>query len=312
MLAGLAVVERLHEAGQRLPFAVEVVAFADEEGARFTTAYLGSAAWCGAFDASWLELRDSDGVTVAEAIRAAGSDVGAIATAARPPERLIGYVEAHIEQGPLLEAEGLAVGVVSAIAGQTRARLTFTGQAGHAGTVPMALRRDVLAAAAETILAVEEIGRSRDGLVATVGMVAAEPGAGNVVPGRAVITVDVRHADDRVRETAVGEVRARADAAAAARGVALEWETLQEDGAVAMAPDLTGALEGAVAATGIPVRCLSSGAGHDAVIISRVAPVAMLFVRCAGGVSHNPAEAVAEEDVAVCLDVLERLLHRLG
>lgn len=312
ILAGLATVERLVADGTRLPFAVEVVAFADEEGARFRTAYLGSGAFCGRFDPAWLALMDSEGVSVAEAIRTGGGDPDAIAACARPAGSLVGWVEAHIEQGPVLEDEGLPVGVVTAIAAQTRLCLDFMGQAGHAGTTPMALRHDALAAAAETVLAVEVVGRTTEGVVATVGTIAVEPGAGNVIPGRATLSIDVRHADDATRDAAVTAILAQAEVAAATRGVSLAGEAVQEHGGVAMSPALTEALAAAVAAQGLKVCRLVSGAGHDAVQLAQLTPVAMLFVRCAGGLSHNPAEAVAEADIAVCLDVLERLVRSLA
>ncbi len=307
ILAALACVERLHAAGRRLPFAVEVAAFADEEGVRFGTAYLGSAALAGRFDPAWLDLRDEGGVTLAEAIRADGGDPAAI-PADRHPGGLLGYCEAHIEQGPVLEARGLPLGIVSAIAGQGRYALSFRGEAGHAGTVPMALRRDALCAAAEFVLAAEHLARERPGLVATVGQIAAEPGASNVIPGRATLSLDVRHHDDSAREAATGDLRAAAARIAAARGVALDWQVAQEHPATPCDPALTARLARAIEAAGYPVLALPSGAGHDAVMLAPIAPVAMLFIRCAGGISHNPAESVAAEDVAAAIEAMERFL----
>jgi allantoate deiminase len=308
VLVALACVERLRDA----PFAVEVYGFADEEGVRYGTAYLGSSVVAGTFEDEALARWDADGVTMADAIAAFGGDPAALADARRDAADLLGYVEVHIEQGPVLEAEDLPVGVVTGIAGQTRAEVVFTGVAGHAGTVPMALRRDALVAAADFVTAADAHARMTDGLVATVGELAVEPGASNVVPGRATLSLDVRHLDDATREAAVAGLRERAQAIAAARGVALDWTAVQATGAVACAPGLTTALEDAVKASGVRVARLPSGAGHDAAVMARLCDVAMLFVRCAGGISHNPAESVTVEDVAVAIDVTSRLLDRLA
>jgi allantoate deiminase len=216
----------------------------------------------------------------------------------------------HIEQGPVLEAEGLALGVVTAIAGQTGATVTFSGVAGHAGTVPMALRRDALTAAAEWILAAESLARETGDLVATVGGLTVEPGVGNVIPGRVELRLDLRHADDPVRTQAGAELRRRAEALADSRGVAVQWSSHEAD-TVSLSPELIEMVAEAVADCGVRVVRLASGAGHDAAVMSTVAPAAMLFVRCAGGVSHNPAEAVALEDVAAAIDATTRFLELL-
>ena len=304
VLLALGVAERLQARGATPSF--EVAAFADEEGARFGVPYLGSAAYAGEFDATWLELEDADGVTVREAVRATGADPEELVRASRPA--LAGYLEAHIEQGTVLEREGLPVGVVSAIAGQTRAAVTVLGRPGHAGTMPMQGRRDALAAASEIVLAVERIGRDEDGLVATVGTLAVEPGAPNVVPGQARLSVDVRHPEDGYLGRGVAAVRSAAARIAETRGVEVVWTTRQATPAIEMAPALRLRLASAVSTSGHEIRSLPSGAGHDAVILSRICPAAMLFVRCAGGVSHDPRESVAEADVAVALDVLERVV----
>jgi allantoate deiminase len=301
VLAAIAVVERLPE----LPFAVEVVGFADEEGVRYPTSFLGSSALAGSFRREWLELRDGDGVALADALREFGGDPEKIAAR----DDLLGYVELHIEQGPVLERRGAPVGVVTSITGQTQAELTFRGEAGHAGTVPMADRRDALAAAAEWMLAAEALARGREGLVATVGRLSVEPDARNVIPGEAWLSLDVRHTDDAVRRRAVAELRAEAERVAAGRAVALHWDERGETAAVPTSPELT---ERLAAAIGPHAVTLPSGAGHDGVAMAAVAPVAMLFVRCERGISHNPAEAVAEADVAVALDVLERFVRDLA
>jgi allantoate deiminase len=306
VLVALACVERLSDA----PFAIEVLGFADEEGVRYGTAYLGSSVVAGAFDPAALERRDADGVAMADAIAAFGGDPAALASARRADGDLLGYVEVHIEQGPVLEAEHLPVGIVTGIAGQTRAEVTFEGVAGHAGTVPMALRRDALVAAAELVGAAE--ARAVDGLVATVGELTVQPGASNVIPARATLSLDVRHLDDAARAAAVADLRERADAIARERGLGVTWTDVQATDAVACAPALTAELEAAVGDAGVRVVRLPSGAGHDAAVMARLTAVAMLFVRCAGGVSHNPAEAVAAGDVAVAIDVTGRLLDRLA
>jgi allantoate deiminase len=265
------------EAAERADRPLEVVGFADEEGCRFGTAYLGSSALTGRFDPAWLDLRDADGVRLGDLV----GDVG--------PARddVLGYVEVHIEQGPVLERLGEPVGVVTAIAGQSHAEVTFAGEAGHAGTVPIEDRRDALVAAAEWVLAVERAG-------GTVGRLEVEPGVRNVIPGRVTATLDLRHPDDATRAITIEGLRSRASR------VAVAWHDTGDVPAVAMDDRLS-------AAFGVATR-LPSGAGHDAAMMAHIAPAAMLFVRSRGG-SHNPAEAVEEADVAVALDALERLLH---
>ena len=294
------------------PLPIEVAAFADEEGLRFPTVFLGSSAVAGSFDPAWLEATDRDGTTLAAAMRAIGGDPASIAAARRLPSDLRGYVEVHIEQGPTLESLALPVGVVTAIVGLSRVAVTLSGEAGHAGTLPMARRRDALCAAAETILAFESVARAEPGLVATVGQIAAEPGASNVVPGAVRLSLDLRHADDATRQAALAEARRRADTVAAARGVGLTWDLLYDHPASPADPALSAALAAAVAATGHPVHHLPSGAGHDPAALAAITPTAMLFVRCAGGISHNPAEAVTVEDVAVAIAVLDQFVAGLA
>lgn len=297
--------------GLSLPYAIEVVAFADEEGARYGTSYLGSRTFAGCFEQGWLERRDAEGVTMREALAEFGGSPDAIAACGRDRADLIGYYEVHIEQGPALEAQDLPLGVVTAISGQTGATVTFRGSAGHAGTVPMALRRDALTAAAQWILEAETYARETDGLVATVGRLTVDPAVANVIPGRVELSLDLRHAEDPVRIRAGAELRQRAEAIADARGVAVEWRS-RDTAAVSLSPELTELLGAAVAASGRPVVRLPSGAGHDAAILSRITPAAMLFVRCAGGISHNPAESVTIDDVAAAIDVTTRFLELLG
>lgn len=312
VLVALACVERLHARGARLPFAIEVLGFADEEGLRFHSAYLGSAVVAGSFSPDTLDLADPDGVALADAVRAFGGDPDALPGDHRSPDDLLGYCEVHIEQGPVLEARDLPVGVVSAIQGQSRVDVRFTGQAGHAGTVPHPLRRDALVAASAFVLAVEGLAREREGLVATVGQLTVAPGASNVIPGVVTLSLDVRHPDDATREEACRALEARARGIAQARRVALDWRPLQSHPSVRCAPRLADLFARAVASEGFPEFRLASGAGHDAVPMSGLTDVAMLFVRCAGGISHHPAEAVAQTDVAVAIAVLERFLALLA
>jgi allantoate deiminase len=311
VLVALACVQRLHDQRRRLPFAIELCCFADEEGVRYHTTYLGSQVLAGTLDPATLALADADGITLAEAIRAFGGDPDRLAEARRHADDLLGYCEVHIEQGPVLEARGLPVGVVSAIAGASRVAASFAGVAGHAGTVPMSLRQDALCAAAEHILAAEALARDTPGLVATVGQIGAQPGASNVIPGAATLSLDVRHQDDAIHHQALEWLRQRAEQAAAARRVELSWRVAQSTRAQTCDPVLTERLGQAVEALGYPLLSLPSGAGHDGVALAAIAPIAMLFVRCKGGVSHNPAESVELADVGVAIDVLERFLTLL-
>ena len=267
------------EAAERVARDLEVVGFADEEGCRFGTAYLGSSALTGRFDPAWLDRRDGD-VRLGDLVGDAGP--------AR--EDIEGYVEVHIEQGPVLERLNEPVGVVTAIQGQSHAEVTFTGEAGHAGTTPMDARRDALTAAAEWILAVERAG-------GTVGRAQVEPNVRNVIPGSVTVTLDLRHPDDATRRATFDALR---EAAGRGRDVEVTWRDGGDSPAVAMDERLT-------AAFGVDVK-LPSGAGHDAAMMASIAPAAMLFIRSRGG-SHNPAESVEEADVAVALEALERLLR---
>jgi len=312
VLVAIAAVQKLQDAERRLPFAVEVLAFADEEGLRYGSTYLGSRAVAGQLDARDLERVDGAGIAMADAVRAFGGDPDRIAEDAHEREGLLGYFEVHIEQGPVLEARGLPVGVVSAIAGQSRFEIAFGGEAGHAGTVPMARRRDALTGAAELILAVEGAGATREGLVATVGKVAVEPGVANVIPGSAVLTLDVRHPHDKVREEVTEALLARARELARRRKLSVEVQPIASNLAVRCSLRFVALLSQAIRDAAIKPEQLTSGAGHDAVVMSSLTEVGMLFVRCKGGVSHNPAESVTTEDVAIAIDVLGRFLELLS
>ena len=293
----------------RLPFAIEVLGFGDEEGVRFGTTMLGSRAIAGGVQASVLSARDANGATVEQALRQFGLDPARVATLGRKKGDVLAYVELHIEQGPVLEAEGLPVGVVTAINGFSRLRAKVRGTAGHAGTVPMHLRRDALAAAAECVLAVERMARSDPELVGTVGRMEAKPGAINVIPGEVDFTIDFRAPRDELRQRTVASTRAELAAIAARRSVACDVELIQELGVTHCAPRLMAQLERAVAAEGVRVRKLPSGAGHDGQAMSALTDVAMLFVRCRGGISHNPAESITEADAGVGARTLFRFIE---
>jgi len=280
-----------------LPFSVEVIGFSEEEGVRFGKPFLGSLATIGELNGDLLRSTDADGVSVEQAVRRFGVDAPKLDEAILAPN-VLGYVEFHIEQGPVLEAEGLPLGVVDAIVGQTRMQLRFLGHANHAGTTPMGhLRRDALAAAAEWIVEVERYAAGCRGLVATVGRVEVPGGAGNVIAGECLATLDVRHAADEVRAQAVGRIADAAERAARARGVGVETRTTLDQPAVWMDSTLTRLIETACGRTGAQVRRMSSGAGHDAMIVARRVPAGMIFVRSPGGVSHHPEESVLVSDV---------------
>ena len=309
VMLGVEAVAALHAAGRRLPFAIEVVAFGDEEGSRFPTAMLTSRAVAGTLDPALLDVADGDAVALADA----GVDIAAFASAAYAPGSVLAYLEAHIEQGPVLEAAGLAVGTVTGIAAQHRYRVRCTGSAGHAGTCAMALRRDALAGAAEMVLAVERIAREDDGdLVATVGSLVVEPGAANVIAGAVTFTVDVRSVDTIRHEAAAATLLEAIAAIAAERGLGCAIERIYEAPASPCDADLMALLDQAIAATGLTTRRLVSGAGHDAGSLAALCPTAMLFIRCRGGVSHTPAEHVEARDAELALRVMLGFIERMG
>jgi allantoate deiminase/N-carbamoyl-L-amino-acid hydrolase len=304
VLTAIECVAALHLLGARLTFAIEVIGFGDEEGVRFQSTLLGSRAVAGTFDNAVLERQDSGGVTLSDALVAFGLDRGRIGAIARPRDKVLAYLELHIEQGPVLEAENLAVGIVTSIAGGTRANIEIAGVPGHAGTVPMALRHDALAAAAEIILSIEARARANPALVATVGRIAAAPGATNVIPGKASFSLDLRSPDDPARQLAYREFVAEAEAIAGRRGVGIAIDRSFESPAVACSEGLMKAIEGAIATLDMPLRRLPSGAGHDAMALAALCDVGMIFVRCRGGISHNPAEAITAADAETGARVL--------
>ncbi len=312
VVSALECVQALHGGGRRLPHAVEVIGFADEEGVRFGTTLLGSRAVAGTFTPQLLDARDAAGITMRQALNDAGLDAQAIPQAARRREEVLAYAELHIEQGPVLEAAGLPVGVVTGINGFTRLRAAVKGIAGHAGTVPMGMRRDALAAAAECVLAVERIAAAEPDLVGTVGRLEALPGAINVIPGEARFTIDVRSPRDGQRQRAVAAIRSELQRRCERRGASVELEELQDSPAALCAPWLMEQLEAAVRAHGLPAQALPSGAGHDGLAMSAIADICMLFVRCEKGVSHNPAEAITLADAEIAARVLLRFIEKFA
>ncbi|OAF13076.1 Zn-dependent hydrolase [Bradyrhizobium centrolobii] len=317
VITAISCVADLNRRGKRLPFAIEVIGFADEEGVRFASTLLGSRAVAGTFDDSVLSARDRDGVSMRDALVQFGLDPDHIGAAARTRRELLAYLELHIEQGPVLEAQHLPVGVVTAIAGATRLAARLTGMAGHAGTVPMALRRDALAGAAECIGAIEQFCRTDEGgLVGTVGYIQARPGATNVIPGEVSFTIDMRAPTDMHRKLAVADVVRQIEAIAKRRQLALQLDVTHENRTAPCAPWLKAQIAEAIGAEGYRVFELPSGAGHDGMAMIDIADVAMIFVRCRGGISHHPDEHVeladADAGARVLLRVIENFRPREG
>ncbi|APZ05418.1 allantoate amidohydrolase [Kosakonia cowanii JCM 10956 = DSM 18146] len=302
VLAAIEVVDALNRAGLRGAQAIEIIGFADEEGTRFNIALLGSRGLTGSWPASWLACEDAQGISVAQALALAGLSADAIFAAQRPAADFSAYLELHIEQGPVLEQEDLALGVVSAINGAHRLHARFTGEAGHAGTVPMRHRRDALAAAAEWLLFIEQTTQAfAPDIVATVGTLQCEPGAVNVIPGAVSLTLDIRSPQDEARDALLQRLLDQAGEIAARRGVGFSHEIFYTIAATPCDEALRAQLSDAVWEVQGRTLLLPSGAGHDAIAIAERWPSAMLFVRCAGGISHHPAESIAGGDVAQAL-----------
>jgi allantoate deiminase len=307
VITAIACVADLNRRGMRLPFAIEVVGFADEEGVRFASTLLGSRAVAGTFDESVLNARDADGLTMREAMVQFGLDPEHVGAAARMRRELHAYVELHIEQGPVLEQQDLPIGVVTAIAGATRLAANLTGMAGHAGTVPMATRHDALAGAAEVMTMVEAVAQkgAKASLVATVGEIKVTPGASNVIPGTAEFSLDVRAADDASRSAAAADIRARARQIGARRGLVVGIETVHEKPVAVCAPRLRRAIAASIRSlTGNQPLELMSGAGHDGQAMIHLTDIGMIFVRCRAGISHNPLEHVSAEDMGLAVEAL--------
>jgi beta-ureidopropionase / N-carbamoyl-L-amino-acid hydrolase len=312
ILAPLVVIEHLNRTSQRLPFNVDLTCFSEEEGVRFGTAYLGSSALAGRFDRRVLELRDVSGVSVADLIRATGGNPDAIPTLARRPQDLLGYLEIHIEQGPVLLREDLPVGIVTAIAGGSRYVLAIAGKSGHAGTTPMTARHDAAAAAAEIVLFVEKRCGTAPGLVGTVGQLTVPDGAINVIPGRCELSVDIRADELPKRDAAIADVFAEIERIGKRRGVTIKTTEMQRTPVVPCSPRMQRLLADCITRAGLRPHYLPSGAGHDGILFDGMTDVGMLFVRCGnGGVSHSPLESITADDADISarllLDVLQKL-----
>ena len=314
ILTGLVVAEHLVQNRVSLPFDLELVAFSEEEGVRFSTSYIGSSAIAGRFNADLLGRRDADGISLADALCAAGHDPNAIKALSRRNESLeslAGYLEVHIEQGPVLLAENLPVGIVTEISGNSRFLLTIEGEAGHAGTVPMTLRHDAAAAAAEITLMVEQLCKQK-GLLGTVGRLSVPNGTINLIPGRCEMSLDIRSGDDTRRKAGVADILANVTQIGGRRGVKTSCFEVLDEAAVPCSARLQDAFASAIDRAGLVVRRLPSGAGHDAVMFSGVTDIGMLFVRCGnGGVSHSPRETVDIGDVDIAARILLDVLTNL-
>ena len=311
VLVALEAMAAFRAAGEVLPYNVDLLGFGDEEGARFGTTLLGSRAVAGTWEPAWFDLRDPDGTTLGEALTAFGCDPATIGEASRAGEDLVGYLELHIEQGPVLEDNDQPLGVVPSIAGARRFRVRVSGRAGHAGTVPMGMRQDALVAAAAAVHRVERIA-DRFEIVATVGQLRCYPGAPNVIPGDCDFSVDIRAGRDHTRDLAVAALQDEIARLVAGRGMRVSWEETHSAPAVECASWLQRVLENAVLELGLNPLSIVSGAGHDAMSLAPITDVGMLFLRCAGGISHHPAEAVTEDDVAASLAALELTLRALA
>lgn len=309
VIIAIALLESLE--GRRLPFAIEVIGFSEEEGVRFGTPFIGSRALVGRLDEELLNRQDGNGISVRSAIKKFGLDPTQIPRAALQDDTLA-YLEFHIEQGPVLESLGRPLAAVEAVAGQTRMEFTFLGRANHAGTTPMHLRHDAIAAAAEWIIAVERTAHNHPGLVATVGQIEAKPGATNVIAAEARVTLDVRHKSDDIRDRSAETLVRLAHEIAERRGLTLRQSVLLSQQAVAMDPYLIDQIQEAIRSTGCQPHRMTSGAGHDAMILAEKIPAAMIFLRSLGGISHDPAESVEVEDVAKALECGLHLFEQLA
>lgn len=307
ILLPISLVQYLHDNDIKLPFHLEIVAFGDEEGTRFGTTLLGSRAITGLWQEQWADLVDGNGVTIKEALANFGCDFSQVQQASRLRDHILGFLETHIEQGPVLEAEHLPVGNVSGIAGAKRYQIKVSGQAGHAGTVPMNMRHDALVASAEMIQIIEEIATEM-GVVATVGRLAAYPNAVNVIPGEVEFSLDIRSEIDSRRDTTLDILKQVLGQIAHKRHVEMEWKITHDANAVACDAKLQHMISGAISEAGYRPTTMPSGAGHDAMALADICPVAMLFVRCEKGISHHPAESIIQEDVEAALQVLANFI----
>ena len=306
ILGVLMAVELLHLLRSQsiaLPFNIDVVGFCDEEGVRFGATLLGSYAIADRWKDDWLDLTDVNGVSIAEAMTSFGLDSTKVSDAAIPRENLAGYLEVHIEQGPVLDRANLPVGVVTAIAGARRFNFVIEGESGHAGTVPMEMRKDALVGACLCVQEVEKAANLYD-VVATVGDINCHPGAVNVVPGNVQFSLDIRSARDKTRDAAFAWLTDRFDSILNSRDLAMSWQEIHKAPSVACSSKWQRTLEKSIADCNLEVLSLPSGAGHDAMAMENITPLGMLFVRCKDGISHHPAESIMVQDVEVAMEVL--------
>ena len=311
VLIAIEVVRQFSKAKQRFPFHIDVVGFGDEEGSRFGTTLLGSRAFSGTWLTEWFALVDKQGITLANALKEFGSDPEKIATASRAEDNLLAYLEIHIEQGPVLEELNQPLGVVPSIAGARRFIVKIKGKAGHAGTVPMNMRQDALVAAASAIHMVEQIA-NRFQIVATVGQLQCYPGATNVIPGDCHFSIDIRSGRDQTRDLAVKTIQDELNCLIAERKMQIEWEQIHSAPAVECASWIQRLMESVIQDMKLEPVSIVSGAGHDAMSVAEISEVGMMFIRCAGGVSHNPAESVDTVDVAAAIEAFERTILKIS
>lgn len=312
VLMGLDLLEELIQSKTELPFHIELIGFCDEEGTRFHTTFLGSKAIAGSFDMSVLHARDEAGISLEEVIRLNGGDTNKLSKDAIAKDNWLGYFEIHIEQGPVLYERNIPVAVVIAIAGQCRVGMVFNGEAGHAGTVPMDMRKDALACAAEFITETEKFAKAnKENIVATIGKTHIINPASNVIPGEVICSLDLRSADEVKLTEAYNEIKKMTEAICQQRNIVLEWNLIQQSKPVTCDEQMNKLMEQAISNAGYEVIKLVSGAGHDAIPVSEVSPVAMLFVRCFKGISHNPLEDVELKDMAAAIKVSDKFINNL-
>lgn len=313
VMMGIDAIENIAAAKIKLPFNIEIIAFSDEEGVRFHTTYLGSRVVAGSFSNSLLAMKDEKGDSLQQVIAAMGGDINKLAADAIDKEEWLGYFEIHIEQGPVLYEKKIPVAVVTHIAGQQRAEITFKGIAGHAGTVPMDMRADALCAASEFIVEMEKYALAhKNDVVATVGKLHIPSSVSNVIPGTVICSVDLRSANENILTSAHQSVKRICSDTCNKRKIAFDWKTIQSMAPVACDKKMVMLLKQAVVEGGSKVVELVSGAGHDAVPVSAVAPISMLFVRCFKGISHNPLENVETEDIAAAAEVTDYFIQQLS
>lgn len=311
VLLAISVVQDLHESGQQLPFNIDIVGFGDEEGSRFGTTLMGSRAVAGTWEERWLQSSDKEGITLRSALEEFGCHVDRTEQCSRAEDDLLAYIEVHIEQGPVLEQSGQPLGVVSSIAGARRFVITISGKAGHAGTVPMEMRQDALVAAASAVHMVEKVA-NRFNIVATVGELQCYPGAPNVIPGDCRMTIDIRSGLDHTRDLAIDILQSEIQALVEKRAMTVTWTETHNAPAVLCASHLQRMMEDVLLDMKLIPMSMVSGAGHDAMSLATITDIAMLFVRCAGGVSHHPDESITKEDVCYAADALKRMLLALS